>query len=80
MRNYPTVHKKRIGQANGWGPHSKKLAGIAHIAEEDKGTSDGVFRLSVTISRDDAASRGNIPVQRYALVRKKRSEQLWVSV
>lgn len=38
MRNYPTVHKKRIGQANGWGPYSKKLAGIAHIAEEDKGT------------------------------------------
>lgn len=38
MRTYPTVNKKRKGQVDGWGPYSKKLAGIAHIAEEEKGT------------------------------------------
>ena len=38
MREYPTVKKKRGMQKNLWGPYSKRLAGIAHIADADRGT------------------------------------------
>lgn len=60
MRKYPTVNKKRLGQVDGWGPYSKRLAGIAHIAEEDRGT---LMEFSVFPSQYRGMTQ--LPVEQY---------------